>query len=125
MPLAAFVVGGFGSATVTAFFVGRSTVTITDVHALRDLAIRHRDELKEELSEERRLVGDSLLAIRQKVNDVELEMAKTYMRRESWHMAMNQLQERLGSDDKAMEQRLMRLETKLDGIAERLPRAPA
>lgn len=111
-----------GSITVVGavYWFGRNSVTADDLHELRDLAVEHRDELKEELAIERRLIGESLSGLRQKINDVELDGAKTYVRRESWHQAMNQLQAQLVAADKAAEERLLRLENKLDNIADRL-----
>lgn len=111
-----------GSVTVigAVYWFGRNTPTIADFHELRDLAIEHRDEIKEEIARERREVGEGLSALRQKINDVELEAAKVYVRRESWHQAMNQLQEKLSKGDEAAEQRMLRMEEKLDRINERL-----
>ena len=83
--------------------------------------IEHRDELKSELATERKLVGETMQALRQKINDVELEAAKIYVRRDSWHQAMNQLQESIGKSDAAAEQRMLRIEEKIDRRAERIP----
>jgi len=111
-----------GSITVigAVYWFGRNSVTISDLHELRDLAIAHRDELKEEIARERRDVGEGLSALREKINLVELEAAKNYVRRESWHQAMNQLQETFGQSDRAAEQRMLRIEEKIDRLTERV-----
>lgn len=111
-----FAVGG------SIYWFGRNTPTIADLHELRDLAIAHRDEIKAEIAAERRDVGEGLSALRQKINDVELEAAKVYVRRESWHQAMNQLQETFGKSDQAAEQRMLRIEEKIDRLADRMAR---
>lgn len=104
----------------TVYWFGRNTVTLPDLHELRDLAIAHRDELKEEIASERRDVGEGLSALREKINLVELEGAKNYVRRESWHQAMGQLQETFGKSDAAAEQRMLRLEEKIDRLSDRV-----
>lgn len=83
--------------------------------------IEHRDELREAIDAERRAIQESLLAIRQKINDVELEAAKHYVRRESWHTAMNQLQESASKSDQVIAARITTLEQKIDRMVERLP----
>lgn len=93
--------------------------------ALSKDIINHRDEVKDELASDRRMIGESLSALRQKINDVELEGAKNYVRRESWHQAMNQLQTQLQAADKAAEERVLRIEAKLDRLAERISEPPA
>lgn len=118
--LGSSVVSGSFTVLGAAWWFGRNSVTLADLHELRDLAIAHRDELKEELASERRDVGEGLLALREKINLVELEAAKVYVRRESWHQAMNQLQETFGKSDQAAEQRMLRLEEKIDRLADRL-----
>lgn len=102
------------------YWFGRNTPTITDLHELRDLAIKHRDEIKGVIDAERRDVGEGLSAIRQKINDVELEAAKIYVRRDSWHQAMNQLQDNIGKTDLVDQQWRLRLEEKIDRLTERI-----
>lgn len=116
-----------GSVTIigAVYWFGRNSVTVADLHELRDLAIKHRDELKVEIAAERREVGEGLHALRERINNVDLDLAKNYVRRESWHQAMNQLQTQLQAADKAAEERMMRLEGKLDRLAERMAEASA
>lgn len=89
--------------------------------ALTGEIIEYRDEVKAEIAGERRVVGESMAALRQKINDVELESAKVYVRRDSWHQAMNQLQIQLAAGDNAAEERSLRLEGKVDRLYERIP----
>lgn len=102
------------------WWVGRNSVTIADLHELRDLAIEHRDELKEEIARERREVGEGFHALREKLNSIELDVAKNYMRRESFHQAMNQLQENIGKSDLADQQWRLRIEEKIDRLSDRM-----
>lgn len=109
------------------YWFGRNTPTIADLHELRDLAVLHRKEIKGDLDKleddivsERRDFGEGLAALRQKINDVELEASKVYVRRESWHLAMNQLQESWGKDDLADQQWKLRIEEKIDRLNERM-----
>lgn len=83
--------------------------------------IEHRDELREAIDAERRVIQESLLALRQKINEVELDAARNYVRRESWHQAMNALQESASKSDQVIASRMMTLEQKIDRMAERLP----
>lgn len=108
-----------GGVTVAgaAFYFGRNTVTVADLHSIRD-------ELKAEITTERREVGEGLAALRQKIIDVDLDLAKNYVRRDSWHQAMNGLQESISRSDAASEQRMLRLEEKLDRLGERLAEMP-
>lgn len=111
-----------GSITVigAVYWFGRNTPTIADLHELRDLAIAHRDEIKAVIDAERREVGEGFHALREKVNSVELDVAKHYVRRESWHQAMNQLQENIGKTDAADQQWRLRIEEKIDRLADRM-----
>lgn len=84
--------------------------------ALTGEIIEYRDEVKAEIAGERRITGESMAALRQKINDVELEAAKVYVRRDSWHQAMNQLQIQLAAGDKAAEERTLRIEAKVDSL---------
>lgn len=77
-----------------------------------------RDELKSEIARESRLIGEAMQGLRQKVNDVELEAAQTFVRRDSWHQAMNNLQAQMQAQDKADDERALRMETKIDRIAD-------
>lgn len=118
--LVSAVVSGTITVVGAVYWFGRNTPTIADFHELRDLAIKHRDEIKGEIASERRDVYETLSALRQKVNDVELEGAKVYVRRDSWHQAMNQLQTSIGSSDAADQQWKLRIEEKIDRLAERV-----
>ena len=92
---------------------------------LRGEMSTHRDDLREEVETLRHSFGEGLTAIRQKINEVELDSAKVYVRRESWHQAMSQLQENMSKADIADQQWKLRLEEKFDRLAERvLERSP-
>lgn len=90
----------------------------------RDM-VQYRDEVAKVIDADRRAAGEALQALRQKINDVELEGAKTYSRRESFHQAMGQLQESIGKSDQAAEQRMLRIEEKIDRLSDRVARVAA
>lgn len=111
--LVSAIASGCVTVVGAAYWFGRNNVTVPDLHAVRD-------DIKVELAAERREVGEALKAIRQKVTDVEIDLAKNYVRRDSWHQAMGQLQESIGKSDAAAEQRMLRIEEKLDRVIERI-----
>lgn len=106
--------GALAGAISKAFWVGRNAVTVPDLHQVRD-------ELRADLAAERREVGEGLKAIRQKVTDIEIDLAKNYVRRDSWHAAVNQMQESASKDAAADQQWKLRMEEKIDRLGERLP----
>lgn len=120
IPFVSAVAGGAAAFVSAIYWFGRNSVTVNDLHQLRDLAISHRDEIKNLIDSERREVGEGLAALRQKINDVELEAARVYVRRDSWHQAMNQLQDNIGKTDAADQQWRLRIEEKIDRLSERL-----
>ena len=101
-----------------AYWFGRNNVTVNDLHEIRD-------ELREDLALERREMGEGLKTIRQKATDIEIDIAKNYVRRDSWHQAMQQLQENVSKSDAADQQWKLRIEEKLDRMAERIAEMPA
>ena len=66
------------------------------------------------------MVGDIDANATKKITEVELYIRDTFVRRDSWHQAMNQVQERWSAGEKVAEQRSLRLEGKVDRIFERL-----
>lgn len=51
------------------------------------------NEMRESRTADQRIFGETILALRQKINDVELEGYKTFVRRDSFHEMMKQMQE--------------------------------
>lgn len=114
-----------------AIWFGRNTVTKEDlVHATATTTTEIHD-LTNKIEAQGREVGETILAVRQriadvdtnatrKINEVELYIRDTFVRRDSWHQAMNQVQERWSAGEKVAEQRSLRLEGKVDRIFERL-----
>lgn len=105
--------GAFLGAITRAFFAGRHVVTVADLN-------RVRDELRTDIAGERRDVGEGLKAIRQKVADLELELAKDYVRKDSWQSSMDQIRDNLGKSDAADQQWRLRIEDKIDQLGERI-----
>lgn len=112
-----------------AIWFGRNTVTKDDlVHATATTTTEIHD-LTNKIEAQGREVGETILAVRQriadvdanatkKITEVELYIRDTFVRRDSWHQAMNQIQERWAAGEKAGEERSLRLEVKVDRIFE-------
>jgi hypothetical protein len=122
-----------GSVTVigAAIWFGRNTVTKDDLIASTATMTAGIHELRSEIDSHSREVGETITSLRThlgnvdrdttaKITEVELYVRDTFVRRDSWHTAMNQLQERWAAGEKAAEERSLRLEVKLDKIVERL-----
>jgi hypothetical protein len=99
--------------------------------AILETVITHRKEIDSDIDARDRNVGESLQGIRQKIADVdqsavkkitevELYVRDTFVRRDSWHQAMNQMHERWAAGEKTAEERDLRIEAKVDRIIERL-----
>lgn len=78
------------------------------------------EKLAQRIDSDNRIFGETLLALRQKINDVELKTSETYVRRDSWHQAVNQLHSQLSAIEKANDERAIRLEHKIDRLVEKL-----
>lgn len=122
-----------GSVTVigAAIWFGRNTVTKDDLLTATATMTTEIHDLRNEIDSHGRQVGETISSIRQRITDVdssatkkitevELYVRDTFVRRDSWHNAMNQIQERWAAGDKIAEERALRLEAKVDRIVERL-----
>lgn len=111
-----------GSVTVVgaAIWFGRNTVTKDDLIAATATTTNEIHDLRSEIDTHGRNVGETISSIRQKITEVELYVRDTFVRRDSWHQSMNQLQERWGAGEQMAAERSARLEQKVDRIIERL-----
>lgn len=122
-----------GAVTVigAAIWFGRNTVTKDDLIASTDTMTTEIHALRNEIDVHSREVGETITALRThvsaidrdttaKITQVELYVRDTFVRRDSWHTAMNQLQERWAAGEKAAEERALRLEAKVDKLVDRL-----
>lgn len=118
------LLSAIASGTVTvvgaAIWFGRNTVTKEDLVHATATTTTEIHELTTKIDAHGREVGETVSAIRQKITEVELYVRDTFVRRDSWHQAMNQMQERWAAGDKAGEERSLRLEAKVDRIFELL-----
>lgn len=85
--------------------------------ALREAIARSRDEIEAEHAAQARIYNETLLALRQKINDVELDAAKTYMRRDGFHLMQQQFTGDIKALRDALDARFVRMEEKIDKIA--------
>jgi len=80
---------------------------------------RHRLEINAAIENERRDISETVAAVRQKINDVELEAFKTFVRRDSFHEFLRQISVRNDAFERDVKERLDRQEKKLDRLIER------
>jgi hypothetical protein len=79
----------------------------------------HRSEVQRIVDSDRRIIQESLSAIRQKINDVENDGLKTYVRRDSFHEIMNRVSSENAAFRQVIEARFDRQDVKIDRIIER------
>lgn len=92
-----------------------------------ELVSKMKDEFRATLDQERRIVGEGLLSLRQRISEVELYGANEYIRRRSFHDRMNDLQAGITKSDEVVYARLQRMEDKVEHLAQavaRLTREP-
>jgi len=115
----------------SAYWFGRNNVTKADLDKATEATATEIHGLKAEIEAQGREVGETITALRTHVNgidrdttakitQVELYVRDTFVRRDSWHTAMGQMQERWALGEKAAEERAVRLEAKVDKLIERL-----
>lgn len=80
---------------------------------LTDELIALRTEVSEAIANHRIELGETVAAIRQKINEVELESFKTFVRRDSFHEMMNSFKSEVTA-------RIDKFELKLDRLFERV-----
>lgn len=81
---------------------------------LDDDIARHRVTFDGELALFRKEFGDTFSALRQKINDVELDSYKTFVRRESFYEVINGFRS-------AVDARMDKIEAKLDKVISQRP----
>jgi hypothetical protein len=97
------------------------------INDMAQAAAVQREQLRRELvslvDSDRRAFAESVAAIRQKVNDVELQAFKTFVRRDSFHEIMNRVSAENAAFKETLKERLDRQEQKLDRLIEQRPAA--
>jgi len=116
-----------GSITVigAAIWFGRNTVTKDDLIRATATTTNEIHVLRNEIDSHGRQVGETIASIREKIKEVELYVRDTFVRRDSYHQSMNQLQESIGTADQTDQQWKLRIEEKLDRLVERISEIPA
>lgn len=85
------------------------------LNTIRAELIKHQREVDAKLDDERRMQGETLSALRQKINDVELDVYKNFVRRESF-------MEFIKSQSSEQTARYGELKVELGKLAEKLDR---
>lgn len=81
---------------------------------LRQAIENAKDDIEQRQDTHRREIGESIHALRSKINEVELTSAKEYIRRDSFYTVRNELSAQIAALDNKIESRLVRMEGKLD-----------
>lgn len=113
--LALFLLACSGIGTATALVWKLTRVE----QSLREAIARSRDEIEANHAAETRIYNETLLALRQKINDVELDAARSYMRRDGYHQMQQQFSDEIKSIRAAIDARFVRMEEKIDKISVR------
>ncbi len=79
----------------------------------------HRREIDIEVEQVRRDVGETVSAIRQKITEIELYTRDNFVRRESFYEVTKGLADAVKTIGDKLENRMERLDGKLDRLAER------
>lgn len=82
--------------------------------ALSDKITDSRDEIERRQEQHSREVGETIAALRQKVNDVELHAANNYVRRDGFYKVQEALTQDIKELGRSLEGRLQRMEAKID-----------
>lgn len=129
--LVSAIASGCVSVIGSAYWFGRNNVTKADLDRATEATAGEIRTLESRIDAHDRNIGETITALRthvstidrdttKKITEVELYVRDTFVRRDSWHTAMNQLQERWAAGEKAAEERALRIEVKVDRIIERL-----
>jgi hypothetical protein len=129
--LVSLVGGALVGAFSKAVWFGRNAVTKDDLIAATATMTTELHGLRSEIDTHSREIGETITALRthvltidrdttKKITEVELYVRDTFVRRDSWHKAMDQMQERWAAAEVAEKERALRIEAKVDRIIERL-----
>lgn len=83
-------------------------------NGLREAIAQAKTEIEERQDAHRREMGEAIHALRTKINEVELNSAKEYIRRDSFYTVRNELASQIAGVADRMEARLVRMEGKID-----------
>jgi hypothetical protein len=87
---------------------------------LIDALNAHRAEVHQLVADDRRAIQETLIALRQKINDVETDALKTFVRRDSFHEIMSRVSSENASFKSAIEAKFDRQDAKIDRLLERM-----
>lgn len=87
--------------------------------AVRDEIEDHKEKFDAEVDSLRQNTGEGLSAIRQKINDVELFVRDTFVRRDTFARFVDTIQTSLNAQFDKFSTRMDRMENKIDKLAER------
>jgi hypothetical protein len=106
--IASFIATAIGMLVTVTWRLGNVVIE------LKDAIAKARDEVEARQDVYVRQIGETIQALRQKVSDVELDTAKTYMRRESFYSIKAEMTVEIKELGKELKDRLTRMEEKID-----------
>lgn len=96
------------------------TWKIANVQAgIMEAIFNHKKETASSFEAHQRLVGETMSAIRQKINDVELWGRDNYVAKDDFTEALNRLNQSMVRMDDSLGARLIRMEAKIDAASPR------
>lgn len=107
---AGFVLQAIGLAVVGTWQLSRVET------ALRVEITKSKDEIEERQDTHLRHTGETISALRQKINDVQLESAQTYMRRDGFYQVQQQIVADMKELGKKIDERFDKLNERIDDI---------
>jgi hypothetical protein len=114
--------GVFGLLLNAGILAVTGTWKLAQVEAsLRKTLTSHRDEIDMDLDAVRRECGESLLALRTKINEVELWCRDNYVRRDSFYKVADTFQSDMKSMGADLKAQLEKIDGKLERLRERVP----
>jgi hypothetical protein len=105
----------FSILQLIAILLIRATVAETRTELARETATVRKD-IEDRLERFDRQIGETFLALRQKLTDVEIWSRDNFARRDSYQTLRNELSDQIRTATKQLTDRLERMEGKLDKI---------
>ncbi len=90
-----------------------SRIAQTEI-SVQQLIAAHRIDVQALIDQDRRMLGETIAAIREKVNDVQREGLTLYVRRESFYAMLEQLKDMRTAFEDDIKERLRSIEAKFD-----------
>jgi hypothetical protein len=99
---------------------GRVTAALAQTEIrIQGMIAEHRVAVQELMEADRRTTAESIQAVRQKINDLEVKSLETFVRRDSFNKFLDMISEARAAFESDIKARLTELQRKLDRLVER------